>query len=339
MFNHTFLSIKNANNKLQTKLIFSTLAVTLLLTTSSLAQANNSPAIDCKNDNVTYPTQKNKAVASQNKQQRLIGCMLTQLQQYQQPKYSARQQYLAYKAQAWLNYANYQASTNSKTAAGHHAFQEASNILTALHKGTDEQINLTPNIPSTSALMRPDLWATLNALKGSGGIMIAPRELAFSEVALIWAATEQCKYGSQQSGAHFRMSDRWLEQAREAYINNHDSKTNVALEERINQYFKKYTPLDTGEGKCQGQVLPASIQSVSEAMLPKPSLLEKERNVKSKMKLNTQPITTVMRTDALQIKITRTLSTVQLSTNIAQPSPTSTSIPMPVPTATYKIAE
>ena len=339
MFNRTILAVHNIIDRLPTNLLLSTLTVTLLLTNSFPAQANNKPTINCKNDTAAHSTQKTHTTVFQNKQQRLISCMMTQLQQYQQLEYSARQQYLAYKAQAWLNYANHQASTNSKNAAGQYAFQEGSNILTALNKGTDKQINLTPDIPKTSALMRPDLWATLNALKASGGIALAPRELAFSEVALIWAATEQCEHGPRQSGAHFRMSERWLEQAREAYVNAHDSMTNVALEERINQYFKQYSPLDTGEDKCQGQVLPASMQSSSEAMLHEATLLKKERNLKSNTKLNTQPITTVMRTDALQIEITRTLSAVQVTPNtipvIVMPAP----IPMPIPTATYKIAE
>ena len=348
MFNRTVLAVNNVIDGLPTNLLFSTLAVTLLLTTTSLAQAANNPALSCKNTTTPF-TQKNPAAVSQNKQvknkpqneqQRLIGCMVTQLQQYQQPEYSARQQYLAYKAQAWLNYANYEDSINSRTAAGHYALQTGSNILAALGNGTDEQIKITADIPPTSALMRPDLWATLQALKESDGITLAPRELAFSEVALIWAATEQCEQGWRHSGAHFRMSERWLEQAREAYINAHDSKTNVALEERINQYFKQYTPLDTGEDKCQGQVLPASVQSSSENILREAPLSKVELDTK----LNTQPMTKLTSTDALQIKITRTLSAVQVAPNTTlaplMPVPSiSVPIPMPVPTATYKIVQ
>lgn len=265
MFNRPTLAVNGVMARLPTKLLFSVLAVTTLLTSPTLTQADTNLTIACKNDIVTHLTQKNNTELSPNEQQRSISCMMVQLQQYQQQEHSARQQYLAYKAQAWLNYANHQASTNSKNAVGRHAFQEGSNILTALNNGTDEQINLTPDIPKTSALMRPDLWATLNALKDSGGIALAPRELAFSEVALVWAAAEQCAQDWQQSGTHFRMSERWLEQAREAYVNAHTSKENVALEERINRYFKQYEPLDTGEDKCQGQVFPNTTlrQSIS----------------------------------------------------------------------------
>lgn len=256
MFNRPTLAVNGVMARLLTKLLFSVLPVTILLTSPTLTQADTHLTIACKNDIVTHFTQKNNNALSPNEQQRSISCMMVQLQQYQQQEYPARQQYLAYKAQAWLNYAHHQASTNSKTTTGRHAFQEGSNILTALNNGTDEQINLTPDIPKTSALMRPDLWATLNALKNSGGIALAPRELAFSEVTLVWAAAEQCAQGWQQSGTHFRMSERWLEQAREAYVNAHTSKENVALEERINRYFKQYESLDTGEDKCQGQVFP-----------------------------------------------------------------------------------
>lgn len=255
MFTRTVLATNSVIESLPNRLLLSTLAITILLLVLTPAHADNSPATAYSN-NFSHSTDQKSFTLGAKNQQQLIDGMLTQLQQYQQQEHSARQQYLAYKAQAWLNYANHQASTNSKTATGRHAFQEGSNILTALNKSTDEQINLTPDIPKTSALMRPDLWATLNALKDSGGIALAPRELAFSEVALVWAAAEQCAQGWQQSGTHFRMSERWLEQAREAYVNAHTSKENVALEERINRYFKQYESLDTGEDKCQGQVFP-----------------------------------------------------------------------------------
>ncbi|GAF54696.1 hypothetical protein JCM18901_283 [Psychrobacter sp. JCM 18901] len=103
--------------------------------------------------------------------------------------------------------------------------------------------------------MRPDLWATLSALKDGDGIASAPREMAFSEVALIWAATNQCARGWRESGMHFRMADRWLEQAREAYVNANDSQTNIALEKSIVSYHKQYSPLDASDDICRGQDL------------------------------------------------------------------------------------
>ncbi|WP_201538784.1 hypothetical protein [Psychrobacter frigidicola] len=227
------------------------------------------PVAYCDNDlnrEAKTQTTLSKYKKHQSSQRRTIDCMLTQLNTYQQNDKSAHQQYLAYKAQAWLNYAYNEDSINNITEdANQEALQTATSILRALKNGTDEQSSITTDIPTTSALMRPDLWATLNALKDNGGISAAPRELAFSEVALIWAATEQCKHGDKSSGVHFRMADRWLEQAREAYVNTHDSKLNVALEELINHYFKQYVPLDKGDDSCRAQTLSSSIQNSSSA--------------------------------------------------------------------------
>ena len=239
--------------------IHTTLTAVLLLTTASsaLAVANEAPAITVQASNYCHSDLQMQVPAYkyQSTQQRAMSCLLTQLQAYQQKDMTARQQYLAYKAQAWLNYAIHQDSINSRSSAGTYAAQSAETILQALKNDTTQDISLYQDIPSDSALMRPDLWATLSALKDSDGITSAPRELAFSEVSLIWAATNQCERGWRESGSHFRMADRWLEQAREAYVNAHDSQTNVALENLIVRYYKQYAPLDSSEDVCQGQKL------------------------------------------------------------------------------------
>jgi len=191
----------------------------------------------------------------QSEQQRLLNCMVTQLKPYQQKDKTAAQQYFAYKAQAWLNYAIHQDSMNSRSSAGQVALEMAEPILQALDNDTVQDLGLHQDIPSTSALMRPDLWATLSALKDGNGIASAPREMAFSEVALIWAATNQCARGWRESGMHFRMADRWLEQAREAYVNANNSQTHVALEKSIVSYHKQYSPLDASDDTCRGQDL------------------------------------------------------------------------------------
>ncbi|MGP5347349.1 hypothetical protein ACTXLJ_11905 [Psychrobacter celer] len=191
----------------------------------------------------------------QSAEQQALSCMLAQVKPYQQADKTARQRYWAYKAQAWLNYAIHQDSINSRSTAGAYAAQTAESILQSLKNGTEKDISLHQDIPAMSALMRPDLWATISALKDSDGIAVAPREMAFSEVALIWAATNQCARGWRESGIHFRMADRWLEQARQAYVNAHDSQTNVALQARIVRYYEAYAPLDSGEDTCHGQAL------------------------------------------------------------------------------------
>lgn len=228
-------------------------AVSCVSTTSLTPKENTLKTADyCRSSNDTKTLTPSK---SQSVQQRAMDCMLNELQIYQQKNMSARQQYFAYKAQAWLNYANHKDSMNSRSDVGVEAAQTAENILQALKNDKVEELALIEDIPSTSALMRPDLWATISALKDSDGIAVAPREMAFSEVALIWAATNQCARGWRESGIHFRMADRWLEQARQAYVNAHDSQTNVALQARIVRYYEAYAPLDSGEDTCHGQAL------------------------------------------------------------------------------------
>ena len=229
-------------------------AVSCVSTPSAAPKVNTLKTADyCRSSNDTETLASSKA---QSVQQRAMDCMLNELQTYQQKNMSARQQYFAYKAQAWLNYANHKDSMNSRSDVGVEAAQTAENILQALKNDKVDELVLIEDIPSTSALMRPDLWATLSALKDSGGIDSAPREIAFSEVSLIWAATDQCERGAKSSNSHFRMADRWLEQGREAFVNAHDSKTNVALEELTVRYYEQYAPLDSTNDRCTGQVLP-----------------------------------------------------------------------------------
>ena len=252
-----YSAIKVAKNK---KYRFAALSTIVLLSTASCvsttatqSSANTATAYDsdyCQSQNIVT---SNK---NQNTQQRAMSCMLAELQQYQQKDKTAQQQYFAYKAQAWLNYAIHKDSINSRSPAGLEAAQSAEAILQALKKGSEKDIPLTQDIPESSALMRPDLWATLSALKVSGAIINAPRELAFSEVALIWAAHEQCEKKSRQAATHFRMADRWLEQAREAFINTHDDKTNVTVEALSVRYYEQYAPLDSTNDRCTGQILP-----------------------------------------------------------------------------------
>ena len=240
--------------------IYAALSAIALLSIVSPVSAKTSDAqIVHKTNIIDYCHNDNQAKAPsykhQSTQQRILNCMVEQLQPYQQADKTAKQQYLAYKAQAWLNYAIHQDSMNSRSSAGTVAIERAESLLQALETDTTQDVALHQDIPSTSALMRPDLWAVLSTLKDSGGIESAPREMAFSEVALIWAATNQCARGWRESAMHFRMADRWLEQAREAYVNTHDSQTNVDFEALKVSYYKKYAPLDPNDDVCRGQDL------------------------------------------------------------------------------------
>ncbi|MDN5566017.1 MAG: hypothetical protein L0G25_04370, partial [Psychrobacter sp.] len=215
-------------------------------------------ATNCTTTNLSDPSAL-KSRLHQSATRATIECQLTELKRFQdatvlstltKPQ-AARQQYLVYKAQAWLNYATYENSIKSHTAAGNHALQSADIILQALKNSSSQTLDLSPDIPDSSALMRPDLWAVLIALKDKNGIEQAPRELAFSEVALVWAAADYCEHGARQSGANFRMANRWLEQAREAYVNAHDSEANVALENLTNGYYKQYALIDSNNNSCR----------------------------------------------------------------------------------------
>lgn len=223
-------------------------------------------ATGCTTTNLSDPSAL-KSRLHQSANRANIECKLAELERFQdeavlstltKPQ-AARQQYLAYKAQAWLNYATHENSIKSHTAAGNHALQSADIILQALKNSNLQTLDLSPDIPDSSALMRPDLWAVLTALKDKDGMEQAPRELAFSEVALVWAAADHCEHGARQSGSHFRMADRWLEQAREAYVNAHDSKTNVALERLTNSYYKQYALVDSNDDSCRSYRFPSAI--------------------------------------------------------------------------------
>ena len=228
--------------------------------------ATTQPATSCTTTNLSDPSAL-KLRLHQSATRATIECQLTELKRFQdeavlstltKPQ-AARQQYLAYKAQAWLNYATHENSIKSHTAAGNHALQSADIILQVLKNSSSQTLDLSPDIPDSSALMRPDLWAILTALKDKGGMEQAQRELAFSEVALVWAAADYCEHGARQSGSHFRMADRWLEQAREAYVNAHDSETNVALERLTNSYYKQYALVDSNDDSCRSYRFPSAM--------------------------------------------------------------------------------
>ena len=221
---------------------------------ATIQSATTASATSCSNTNMSNPSLL-KSRQYQSTTRDIIDCKMAEIKSFQdsallstlsEPQ-AARQQYLAYKAQAWLNYATHEHSIKSHTAAGSHALHSADIILQALKSSNEQTLDLNPDIPASSALMRPDLWAILTALKENGGIEQAPRELAFSEVGLVWAAADYCEHGTHQASPHFRMADRWLEQAREAYVNAHDSETNVALEAITNSYYKQYALVDSND--------------------------------------------------------------------------------------------
>lgn len=212
----------------------------------------------CKNDSQAYSV-NDKTLAKPE-----IECLRKKLHDFQKVSSSAYQQYFSYKAEAWLDYAYRTDGIHNDPSIQSQAQHAATTILQALQNSDEERLNLNQDIPSYSTMMRPDLWALLSALKDNGGIENAARELAYSEVALIWAASDYCLYNAVQKdiGVQFRAADYGLEKAREAYINAHDSQTNVALENKTVMYFKQFTKEKTTDNECSSQKLPFDKQTL-----------------------------------------------------------------------------
>ena len=95
------------------KSLYATLSAILLLSTVSCVSTTSISPKNTTLKTADYCLSSNKVESqaqaaddkTQSVQQRAINCMLNELQTYQQKNMSARQQYFAYKAQAWLNYA------------------------------------------------------------------------------------------------------------------------------------------------------------------------------------------------------------------------------------------
>ncbi|MDO5768584.1 MAG: OmpA family protein [Psychrobacter sp.] len=220
-----------------------------IITDSSGARTQNycSPEIEAITRHPKKPTQL----------QYNIDCMMSELKAYQSVEAEGLVPYYAYKAQAWLNYAYHENSEGSMTAAGSNALAEGLTILQALRDKKIDSLLLTSDIPATSAMMRPDLWATLMGLKAHGAVTIAPREMAFSEVKLIWAAAEYCEFGWRHAREHFSAAERWINQSHEAFVGAKSDTEALALEADTVSMFKLYEPLDAKDNQCRGQAIPS----------------------------------------------------------------------------------
>ncbi|WP_227429641.1 hypothetical protein [Psychrobacter sp. I-STPA6b] len=183
-----------------------------------------------------------------------IDCMITELKPYQQYQgTSSNIPYYAYKAQGWLNYAYNEDSEGSLTDAGAYALNEALVILDALRHNQTEQLTLVTDIPPTSALMRPDLWAQLIALKQNNASTISPRDLAYSEVQLVWAAAEHCERGWRHSRQHFLAAERYLDKATNLYIDTYNDSQAQKLQQDTRRLFTSLENLDREDNQCYGQ--------------------------------------------------------------------------------------
>lgn len=183
-----------------------------------------------------------------------IDCMMSELKSYQQANLSPTVQYTAFKAQAWLSYAQAEASESSLSPAGPaslDAWQQGVSLLQALRNHQADSLLDSATIPEYATLLRPDLWAILLTLKQNGAAAVAPRELAFSEVKLIWAAAEQCEADWRHAREHFDAAERWLNQAKIAYVANDGAKL-ATLQAAVARLQAELTPRVGASAQCQG---------------------------------------------------------------------------------------
>ncbi len=122
-------------------------------------------------------------------------------------------QYHAQKAQSWLEYANHQNSEGSLTAAYASAMAQAEQLTQQLEQG--QQPSMATPIPTSSRVMRRDLWAIAELLKTHPAFAQVQAAVAQAEVKLVWAAAEHCELGWRHSREHFAMAERELYLARQ----------------------------------------------------------------------------------------------------------------------------
>lgn len=191
-----------------------------------------------------------------------ISCINQQLKAYQAEDQPTNIRYQAYKAQAWLSYIAHEDSEKSLTKAGRYALMEALSIFHALKNNQAEQLPINSDIPPTSGLKRPDLWAALLTIKQTPAFDKLPKDIAYSEVKLIWAEAEFCEFGWRHSREHFSAADRWAKAALTTALNQEDiDKTQFnALKQ---EFYAKLSPLASDNRMCRGAVLPAATITIN----------------------------------------------------------------------------
>ena len=184
-----------------------------------------------------------------------ISCINQRLEPYQQATQPVHIRYQAYKARAWLTYISHEDNEQSLTAAGHFALNEALSILTALETHQADKLPINGDIPTTSGLKRPDLWAKVLTIKQTPAFEVLPKEIAFSEVKLIWAEAEFCEFGWRHSREHYAAAERWVDAA-EITALNHPKVEKGDYKKLSQAYYATLTPLMAQDKACHGAVLP-----------------------------------------------------------------------------------
>ena len=187
-----------------------------------------------------------------------VFCIRQQLQSYQAEHQPINTRFQAYKADAWLSYVAHERNEASLTKASRYALAEALSIVEALKTNQVDKLPLTADIPPTSGLQRPDLWASLLTIKQTPAFAPLVKTVADSEVKLIWAEAEFCEFGWRHSREHYSAADRWVATAELTALNTSgvDKQSFNTLK---TQYLARLKPLvatkDSKES-CRGAVLP-----------------------------------------------------------------------------------
>ena len=187
-----------------------------------------------------------------------VFCIRKQLQPYQSEHQPINTRFQAYKADAWLSYVAHERNEASLTKASRYALAEALSIVEALKTNQVDKLPLTADIPPTSGLQRPDLWASLLTIKQTPAFTPLVKTVADSEVKLIWAEAEFCEFGWRHSREHYSAADRWVATAELTALNTSgvDKQSFNALK---TQYLARLKPLaatKNSKESCRGAVLP-----------------------------------------------------------------------------------
>ncbi len=218
-----------------------------------------------------------------------ISCINQQLKRFQSEENPTNIRYQAYRAQAWLSYLAHEESEKSLTRAGNYALSEALSILQALKSDQGSRLPLDADIPPTSGLKRPDLWASLLSIKRTPAFDVIPKDIAYSEVKLIWAEAEFCEFGWRHAREHFSAADRWIKSA-EVTALNHDGVDNAHFNSLKTEYYSKLKPLSSDDKLCRGAILPEVIVAPPEVPQPPPPEPEPEPIVPPPVEPEPEPL-------------------------------------------------
>lgn len=209
-----------------------------------------------------YCSSDTKAVIAKGTQNKAfvadVFCIREQLQPYQAEHQPINTRFQAYKADAWLSYVAHERNEASLTKASRYALAEALSIVEALKTNQVDKLPLTADIPPTSGLQRPDLWASLLTIKQTPAFTPLVKTVADSEVKLIWAEAEFCEFGWRHSREHYNTVDRWVATAELTALNTSgvDKQSFNALKAQYLARLKLLAATKNSRESCRGAVLP-----------------------------------------------------------------------------------